>query len=291
MEILLAIWEFFQNNILTKPQFFIGFIVFAGYMLLRKPVYECLAGFIKAVVGYMILNVASGGLVSNFRPVLAGLQTEYYDYGNILTSQGSADLASLRSDTYFNYFFRLRYSGLNRLYYPTRGMDFSAGYTLYTDDFLHNAGESPVSALCASWCSAISLGSRSTLLPSVSARMLFGENIPFIYSNVLGGNFAGKFMPQQLPFVGMTSTERAEKSLLLGGLTWQQCLGGEHYLSLIGNVAVTHGELHRLNDGKSVYGVGLQYGYNSKLGPLEAVVSYGNNNKKVVCFINLGFYF
>ena len=221
----------------------------------------------------------------------AGLQTEYYDYGNILTSQGSADLASLRSDTYFNYFFRLRYSGLNRLYYPTRGMDFSAGYTLYTDDFLHNAGESPVSALCASWCSAISLGSRSTLLPSVSARMLFGENIPFIYSNVLGGNFAGKFMPQQLPFVGMTSTERAEKSLLLGGLTWQQCLGGEHYLSLIGNVAVTHGELHRLNDGKSVYGVGLQYGYNSKLGPLEAVVSYGNNNKKVVCFINLGFYF
>ena len=77
MEILLAIWEFFQNNILTKPQFFIGFIVFAGYMLLRKPVYECLAGFIKAVVGYMILNVASGGLVSNFRPVLAGLKDRF----------------------------------------------------------------------------------------------------------------------------------------------------------------------------------------------------------------------
>ena len=27
MEILLAVWEFFQNNILTKPQFFIGFII------------------------------------------------------------------------------------------------------------------------------------------------------------------------------------------------------------------------------------------------------------------------
>lgn len=77
MEILLAIWEFFQNNILTKPQFFIGFIVFAGYLLLRKPIYECLAGFIKAVVGYMILNVASGGLVGNFRPVLAGLKDRF----------------------------------------------------------------------------------------------------------------------------------------------------------------------------------------------------------------------
>lgn len=77
MEILMSIWEFFQNNILTRPQFFIGFIVFAGYMLLRKPIYECLAGFIKAVVGYMILNVASGGLVGNFRPVLAGLKDRF----------------------------------------------------------------------------------------------------------------------------------------------------------------------------------------------------------------------
>ena len=38
MEILLSVWEFFQNNILTKPQFFIGFIVFAGYALLGEVV-------------------------------------------------------------------------------------------------------------------------------------------------------------------------------------------------------------------------------------------------------------
>ena len=77
MDILISVWEFFQNNVLTKPQFFIGFIVFAGYALLRKPIYECLAGFIKATVGYMILNVASSGLVGNFRPVLAGLKDRF----------------------------------------------------------------------------------------------------------------------------------------------------------------------------------------------------------------------
>ncbi len=73
----MSIWEFFQNNILTKPQFFIGFIVFVGYLLLGKPIYECLAGFIKATVGYMILGVASGGLVGNFRPVLVGLKDRF----------------------------------------------------------------------------------------------------------------------------------------------------------------------------------------------------------------------
>lgn len=77
MDFLMPIWEFFQNNILTRPQFFIGFIVFIGYLLLRKPIYEAVAGFIKAVVGYMILNVASSGLVGNFRPVLAGLKDRF----------------------------------------------------------------------------------------------------------------------------------------------------------------------------------------------------------------------
>ncbi len=77
MDILMSVWEFFQNNILVKPQFFIGFIVFVGYMLLGKPIYECLAGFIKATVGYMILGVASGGLVGNFRPVLVGLKDRF----------------------------------------------------------------------------------------------------------------------------------------------------------------------------------------------------------------------
>ncbi|MGP1457823.1 MAG: PTS ascorbate transporter subunit IIC [Treponema sp.] len=77
MNAVIAVWAFFQNNILTKPAFFVGLIVFVGYLLLKKPVYEALAGFIKATVGYMILNVAAGGLVVNFRPILAGLNQRF----------------------------------------------------------------------------------------------------------------------------------------------------------------------------------------------------------------------
>ncbi|HBJ1651867.1 UNVERIFIED_ORG: PTS ascorbate transporter subunit IIC [Clostridium botulinum] len=77
MDFLLSIWEFFQINILTNPAFFIGFIVLIGYLLLRRPLYEAIAGFIKAVVGYLILNVAAGGLVNNFRPILAGLKDRF----------------------------------------------------------------------------------------------------------------------------------------------------------------------------------------------------------------------
>ncbi|MGY3724712.1 PTS system IIC component, L-Asc family [Granulicatella balaenopterae] len=77
MEFLLTVWKFFETNILTNPAFFVGFLVLIGYMLLGKKWYDSLAGFIKAVVGYLILNVAAGGLVVTFRPILAGLKERF----------------------------------------------------------------------------------------------------------------------------------------------------------------------------------------------------------------------
>ncbi|WP_124059498.1 PTS ascorbate transporter subunit IIC [Vaginisenegalia massiliensis] len=69
--------DFFVQNILSKPPFLIGLIVFIGYLLLKRPFYECLAGFLKATVGYLILTVGSGGLITNFRPILVGLKDRF----------------------------------------------------------------------------------------------------------------------------------------------------------------------------------------------------------------------
>ncbi|MDY3006703.1 PTS ascorbate transporter subunit IIC [Anaerococcus porci] len=77
MDILFGILNGFVKNILTKPAFFIGFIVLIGYLFDGKKWYDALAGFIKATVGYMILSVGSGGLVSTFRPILTGLKDRF----------------------------------------------------------------------------------------------------------------------------------------------------------------------------------------------------------------------
>ena len=69
------IW--FGKNILTNPAFFVGFLVFIGYLLLKKPFYEAFSGFLKATIGYLILNVGAAGLVTTFRPILAGLNEKY----------------------------------------------------------------------------------------------------------------------------------------------------------------------------------------------------------------------
>ncbi|HGN7561642.1 TPA: PTS transporter subunit IIC, partial [Streptococcus pyogenes] len=63
MEMLLAPLNWFSQNILQNPAFFVGLLVLIGYLLLKKPIYEVFAGFVKATVGYLILNVGAGGLV------------------------------------------------------------------------------------------------------------------------------------------------------------------------------------------------------------------------------------
>ncbi|VWL85689.1 PTS ascorbate transporter subunit IIC [Oceanivirga miroungae] len=78
LEVLGGIWQIFYANILTKPHFFIGFMVLLGYLLLRKSWYETLSGTIKAIVGFMILSAGSGGLVVSFRPILVGLRDKFH---------------------------------------------------------------------------------------------------------------------------------------------------------------------------------------------------------------------
>lgn len=77
LDFLLSAWDYFAQNILMQPAFLIGFIVLIGYLLLKRPFYECVAGFLKATVGYLILTVGSGGLVNNFRPILVGLKERF----------------------------------------------------------------------------------------------------------------------------------------------------------------------------------------------------------------------
>lgn len=75
--VILPVWSYFADNILTQPAYFVGLMVFVGYLLLKKPLYECIAGFLKATVGYFILMAGSSGLVGNFRPILAGLKDRF----------------------------------------------------------------------------------------------------------------------------------------------------------------------------------------------------------------------
>ena len=77
MNILMSIWSFFATYVLQKAPYMVGFLTLLGYCLMGKKWYDTLAGTLKAIIGMLILNAGSGGLTSNFRPILAGLKDRF----------------------------------------------------------------------------------------------------------------------------------------------------------------------------------------------------------------------
>ena len=77
MYILTSIWEFFATYVLQQAPYMVGFLTLLGYCLMGKKWYDTIAGTLKAIIGMLILNAGSGGLVGNFRPILAGLKERF----------------------------------------------------------------------------------------------------------------------------------------------------------------------------------------------------------------------
>lgn len=74
---MFALLSMLVSNFLTQPAFFVGIIVFLGLLLIKRPVHEALAGFIKTAVGFFILTVGSNGLTSTFMPIVTALGNKF----------------------------------------------------------------------------------------------------------------------------------------------------------------------------------------------------------------------
>lgn len=77
MEVLNSIWELFFYNVMSRPAIFMGVIVIVGYILLKRKWYEVIAGFIKASVGYMILQLGASSMLSAVDPIITGIKTKF----------------------------------------------------------------------------------------------------------------------------------------------------------------------------------------------------------------------
>ncbi|MBM4761113.1 PTS ascorbate transporter subunit IIC [Bacillus sp. B15-48] len=91
------------NQILGQAPFLMGIIVFVGYILLGSGLSTAITGFIKASIGFMILQAGTGGLTSTFRPILDSFKEKYQMDGAIMdpyvalaaANEGLGDMVAL----------------------------------------------------------------------------------------------------------------------------------------------------------------------------------------------------
>lgn len=219
-----------------------------------------------------------------------GLRYEYFDYNSFLFT-GAGEQYRVKPEGYISYFASAHLETLDRRYFPDKGVSLQAAYSLYTDNFVNYRSSSPFSAVSGSFMTVLPLNSHLSLLPSLYARVLIGDNLAYPYLNAVGGEMSGRYLSQQIPFAGINHVEIFSNSVAVAGLQLRQRIGSRHYISLTGNYAVHHDDFFKILKGKSVWGGSLGYAYNSFAGPLSATFSMSNQNTNLQFYLNLGFSF
>lgn len=226
----------------------------------------------------------------NFRFGL-GFRFEYYKYKDFLFKKPELADLDIESEHLLSYFAQVHYNTYDKGYFPSKGSDFSASYSLYTDNMAQYNDHAPFSALKGSWASVIPVTRRFSIVPSIYGRILIGKDFPYPIQNAIGGEVYGLYIPQQLPFAGITNIELMDNSIMIASIKFRQRMGSIHYLTLTGNYGLTENNFFDILRGKQLYGISAGYGMDSIFGPLEITFGYSNRTDKGSCYVNLGYYF
>ncbi|MDR0973617.1 MAG: patatin-like phospholipase family protein [Prevotellaceae bacterium] len=221
----------------------------------------------------------------------AGLRYEYYRYGDLLQSHGR-DFKLLLAERFFTYRAKLRVDSRDKRSFPTYGTAMNAEFMLVTDNFHSYDGNTPLAIGILDWQSAITVTNRFTILPSLYGRVIWGAHVPFPFLNTIGGDVVGRYATLQVPFEGINFVEQVDNALFVARLKLRQRMGAKHYAFITGNYGVMGESLIDLPDnGRSMLGGSITYGYDSVIGPIEASINYSDWTKDVRFYLNVGFRF
>ena len=121
--------------------------------------------------------------------------------------------------------------------------------------------------------------------------MLFGESVPFVYGNNMGGYLAGRYTRQQIPFVGFTGCEFAERQLVVLRVDLRQQLMSDLYFSGIVNYAHSSHKLRQTLEGRGIWGFGGGLVYNTTIGPLSLYAHWNDKHHRFGAYFSFGYEF
>ncbi len=215
---------------------------------------------------------------------------EYFDFRDILTGT-DVNIGMNKHEHYYSYHLKMHYDSEDNQFFSTKGAKFRAEYGLYTDNLIKYKGSRPLNIISGSWQYNIHLNNCLILKPQIYGRILFdSDDVPFCYSNVIGGDWFGHYLDQQMPFAGIGNLEYVENAFTAVGMKVQQRIEDNNYIMFTASLAAHGDKFHNMLN-SFMHGYSLSYAYNSIFGPLGASLGYASRTKELYFFINLGFVF
>lgn len=225
-----------------------------------------------------------------FMDIRAGVRNDIFNIKNVKSSQviDEYDTSNLSND-YVSLFADARTATFDDGYFPTKGVNAGVSYSWtfagapHTIDNFHT--------IQADAKVVVPFGERFAFIPSVNCRFLIGHDIPLAYFNAVGGSLPGRFVDQQVPFIGVTNLVAMENIMTMARADFRIDLLKNHYLTAIVNYVHDSEFFSEYVNGAGNFGAGIEYSFDTIFGPLSANIHWSDLTKKVGVYLSAGFNF
>lgn len=222
--------------------------------------------------------------------IKAGVRNEVFDIRNIKSSQiiGDYDFDQLTND-FVSLYMDSRTDTFDDGYFPTTGVGAGLSYTWTFAGFPHRFNN--FHTIQADAKTVVTVGDIFAFIPSVNCRFLLGKDVPVAYFNAVGGSLAGRYIDQQMPFLGVTNLYAMKNILTVYRTDLRFRLARNHYLTGIVNYARDCDKLRNYAVGPGHFGAALEYSFDTIFGPLSANVHWSDITGKVGFYLSAGYSF
>ena len=225
-----------------------------------------------------------------FLDIKAGFRNDIFNIRNIRSSQiiDEYDTSNLSND-FMSLFVDARTDTFDDGYFPSKGVNAGvsyawtfAGYPKVIDNFNILQADAKV---------VVPGGDIFAFIPSMNCRFLWGNSIPLAYFNAIGGSLPGRFVDQQIPFIGVTNLVAMENIMTVFRTDFRFKVVKNHYITGIVNYVRNSEYLRQYPSGADYFGAGVEYSFDTIFGPLSANIHWSDLTGRVGMYVSAGFNF
>ena len=217
-----------------------------------------------------------------------GLQEEYF-HGDIFSKNDNYPITPGKMDFFqTNAYSYLSFDNMDDFYFPSKGINMYAEFTLLTD-FKNSNVICP--ALLFKMRNVIPAWHNSAFLFDLYGRALFNSDFPQTRMTLVGGEPYSQYFNYHLPFVGLSAVNLADRFAYIGLIGLRVQVSDSQYVSVLFNGLLQSTEMAIREDANMIYGGGIKYALKTLLGPLDITLGYSGSTEKPTFSANFGYWF
>ncbi len=224
--------------------------------------------------------------------VKMGMRIENYKFTRFLTDIEEMRGNGLKARSYFSVFAKALMDTRDDRYFSKSGVYFDVEGDYYLKGF--HSGFRKYGDLRLDFSATANLGGKFALIPQFYTRSAFRNKGELVGYNYVGGSVSGRYIRHQIPFIGINYAYTFENSVAVLRSDLRKQFGENHYVYAMVNYMREGSSQDKVLSfkKKGYWGLGAQYSYKSKIGPLSFNLHWSDYNpKKVGAYVSLGVYF